>query len=162
MIDLMEMLWQHCPKLKYLYVDGQVGVRPIELISIRNPIQQGSFQDKDQFQNLESIRIYFHGMSFLQGTEEQMNYFKDYLIAKCAKIIEITTELDTDPELDEDDCYGDDFLYDISISVCSVPYTNFYLWESRLFEQEVTQRYRNHTDEDDDEEEDDNDDGINE
>ena len=158
MIDLMEMLCQHCPMLKYLYVDGEIGVRPIELISIRNPIQQDSFQDKDQFQNLESIRIYFHGMSFLQRTEHKMNYFKDYLIAKCPKIIEITTELDTDPEFDEDDCYGDDFLYyDISISVCSVPYTNFYLRESRLVEQEVTLRYRNHTDEDDDEEEDDDD-----
>ena len=155
MTDLMEMLCRHCPRLKYLYVTGEIGVAPIEEISTRNPIHQGSFQDKDQFQNLESIRIYFNGMSFLQGTEHKMNYFKDYLIAKCPKIIEVTTELDTDPEYDEDDCYGDDFLYDISISVCSVPYTNFYLRESRLVEQEVILRYRNYTDEDDDDDEED-------
>ena len=136
MTELMEMLCKHCPELKYLHVDGHMSARPIEEISTRNPIQQGCFQDKDQFQNLKSIQINYHGMEFLQGTKFNVKYFKDYLIAKCPKITEITIELDIPPN--HNYFNGNDFLYYISISICSVPCTNFFLRESRLVEQVVT------------------------
>ena len=138
MIELMDMLCQSCPKLKYLSVDveGSIGVAPIENISLRPP--NPNQHHKGQFENLENIRTYFFGMSDLQTTEYKIKYFKDYIIAKCPKITKIKTELDCNRDFAEDDL---DLLFDVDISiwVYSIPYTNFYLRESRLVEQKVTQ-----------------------
>ena len=124
MTQLMEMLCQQCPKLKSLHVSGDkdkdFGLKPIENISTRNPIQKDHFHDKDLFQNLESVQIFFQGKSFLHDTKDKMKYFKDYLIAKCPKITEITTELDTNPKLDGNNSYGN-YLFKTSITFSSAP-----------------------------------------
>ena len=140
----MDCLCQHCPKLKYLYLSQECDVGAIERISVKDlkPLPQ-----RNMFHNLESIRMYYYGTSFLESTKQQSKYIRDYLLAKCPKINEIVINLATEPELDENPA-EDNLLYDISISICSASYVNFYLKDSCLVEEKVTLRNQNDSDND--------------
>ena len=133
----MNSLCKHCPQLKCLYMSQQ-GV--IERVSVKD---LKSLAYKDKFHHLESIRLHYHGTRYLQSTQHQLKYIKDYLTAKCPKINGILFDLSTEPELDENSEHDFNLhytytLYKMSITIRSASYVNFYLKDSCLVEEKVT------------------------
>ena len=128
----MDGLCTHCPKLKYLYLSQECDVGAIKNISVDD---LKPFAHEDKFHYLESIRLYYNGASFLKSIEHKLKYINDYLIAKCPKINGILIELSPNPELEKNLDY--DLPYEISLSICSASYVNFYLKDSCLIEEKV-------------------------
>ena len=145
-LDFVDGLCKQCPKLKCFYLYQFIDTGEIEAISIKSLTL---FEEKDKFHNLESIHMYYYecreSSSFLESINQKLKYVTNYLTAKCPKIKKIVTYLSSSPKV----TVGGEVNNKLSLSIRSTPYVNFYLQNSCLVEQKVTDDFDDEEDDDD-------------
>lgn len=144
----MNELCKNCPNLKCLYYSHNGSFDLEENIRTRydiekSPLLEYSFDAKDTFHHLESIRMYFNGRNSEDLTKDTFKAMvESYFIAKCPKLNEIKIKSDVERRRKYVGTYPNmvGLVYDVmTVSIFSIPFRNFYSKDSCLIEQKYFQ-----------------------